>query len=171
MDQAAIDRAATLLDRARRTASRLDRLPEGSRPRTAGEAYAIQIATVAAMGDSLAGWKVAVSAGYGLMMGIIVRSRIFQDGAAIPSAGMSMRGVEAEIAFRFDRDLPPRERPYERSDIEAAVTAFPAIEIVDTRFRDYNSTPAIERAADFMSNGGFDNIHNKLLDRLRGGKS
>jgi 2-keto-4-pentenoate hydratase len=155
MDRDAIDRAAKLLDKARRTGNRLDRLPETSRPRNAAEAYAIQLATVTAMGDSVAGWKVAASAEYGLLIGILVRSRVFADGAAIASAGMSMRGVEVEIAFRFDQPLPPRERAYERSEVEAAVTAFPAIEIVDTRYRDYHGMPAIERAADFMSNGGF----------------
>ena len=156
MDRDAIDRAAKLLDKARRTGKRLDRLPETSRPRSAVEAYAIQLATVAEMGDSMAGWKVAASAEYGLLIGILVRSRVFEDEAAISSAArMSMRGVEAEIAFRFDQTLPPRELTYERADVEAAVTAFPAIEIVDSRFRDYHGTPVIDRAADFMSNGGF----------------
>lgn len=65
-----------------------------------------------------------------------------------------MLGVEAEIAFRFDTPLAPRDRAYERADVAAAVTALPAIEIVDTRFASYEGTPVIERAADFMSNGG-----------------
>jgi 2-keto-4-pentenoate hydratase len=155
MDRDAIDRAAKLLDKARRTGNRLDRLPETSRPRSAVEAYAIQLATVAEMGGSIAGWKVAVSAEYGLLIGILVRSRVFQHGTAISSTRLSMRGVEAEIAFRFDQTLPPRELTYERADVEAAVTAFPAIEIVDSRFRDYHGTLVIDRAADFMSNGGF----------------
>jgi 2-keto-4-pentenoate hydratase len=155
MDQDAIALAAKLLDRARRTGNRLDRLPEPSRPRSAAEAYTIQLATVAEMGDSVAGWKVAISAEYGLLIGILVRSRVFEDGAAISSAQLSMLGVEAEIAFRFDHALPPRESTYERADVEAAVTAFPAIEIVDSRYRDYHGTPVIERAGDFMSNGGF----------------
>ena len=64
-----------------------------------------------------------------------------------------MRGVEAEIAFRFVTPLAPRASPYTRADVEASVTALPAIEIVDTRFASYESTPMIERTADFMSNG------------------
>ena len=155
MDKAAIERAAELLDDAWRTGDRLDRLPEGARPTSAPEAYAIQLATMARSGDGIAGWKVAISEEYGLLTAILARSRVFADGETIPSRGMSMLGVEAEIAFRFDRPLPPRDRPYERAEIEAAVTAFPAIEIVDTRFRDYDGTPVIERAADFMSNRGF----------------
>ena len=61
----------------------------------------------------------------------------------------------ARIAFRFDRALAPRERPYDYDEVAAAVTAFPAIEIVDSRFRDYRGTPLIERIADCVSNGAF----------------
>ena len=155
MDRAAVEHAAELLDGAWRTGDRLERLPEGSRPASAAEAYAIQVAILARSGDGVAGWKVAMSEEYGLLTAILARSRVFADGEAIPSRGMAMLGVEAEIAFRFHMPLPPRDRPYDRAEVEDAVTAFPAIEIVDTRFRNYDRTPVIERAADFMSNGGF----------------
>lgn len=154
MDQAAINRAAARLADARR-GPLADRLPEDLRPRTAAEAYAIQLAIAASLGEKIAGWKVSAMPGYGLCKGILLGSRVFSDGAAIPASLMPMLGIEAEIAFRFDRALPPRAAPYEREDVAAAVTAFPAIEVVDTRFRDYEGTPGIERAADFMSNGGF----------------
>ncbi len=154
MDMLAIRQAAQLLAKARRSGEPLDRLPPNSRPQNAAEAYAIQLALVEEIGDSVAGWKVAISRDYGLLVGILVRSRIFEDGAAISSKPFSMLGIEGEIAFRFDRPLPPRDRAYDRVDVVAAVTALPAIEIVDTRFASYDGTPVIERAADFMSNGG-----------------
>ena len=155
MDSEATTAAAKMLTDARRSGGLIDRLPQPSRPQNAAEAYAIQLEIVARMGDGVAGWKVAQSPEYELLIGVLVRSRIFADGAAISSAGMAMIGVEAEIAFRFDEALPPRERAYERAEIVAATTAFPAIEIVDSRFKDYQGTPVIERAADFMSNGAF----------------
>jgi 2-keto-4-pentenoate hydratase len=155
MDREATTKAARLFAEARRTGKLLDSLPAPLRPQSAADAYAIQIETVAAMGDAIAGWKVAASAEYGLLVGVIVRSAMFGDGAAISSAGMAMIGVEAEIAFRFEQALPPRERAYERAEIETAVTAFPAIEIVDSRHRDFHAASAIDRAADFMSNGAF----------------
>ena len=155
MDQATTKRAAQLLAEAHRTGSHRDRLPADLRPRDTDEAYAIEAAIVAGLGDSIAGWKVAITPDLGVLAGIVLGSRVFANGAAIPAAKMPMLGVEAEIAFRFDRPLPARDTDYGRPDIEAAVTAFAAIEIVDTRFRDYAGTPAIERAADFMSNGGF----------------
>lgn len=155
MEPAAVLQAAKALSEARRTGVRLDRLPEAARPQSVSDAWAIQLATVKELGDTVAGWKVSFSPEHGVFVGILIGSRIFKNGVSIAAAEMPMLGVEAEIAFRFNRGLPPRVREYEREEIEAAVTAFPAIEIVDTRFRDYAATPGLERTADFMSNGGF----------------
>ena len=150
-----IAEAARRLARARRSGQPLERLPEPCRPRDAGEAYAIELALLRESGEALAGWKVALSADHGLLMGMLVRSRVFASGARIDSQLFAMRGVEAEIAFRFAIGLPARAAPYAREDVEAAVVALPAIEIVDTRFASYEGTPTLERAADFMSNGAF----------------
>jgi 2-keto-4-pentenoate hydratase len=68
---------------------------------------------------------------------------------------MPLLGMEAEIAFRFLRDAPLREAPYSYEEVAERVVAFPAIEIVATRYRDYKGTPLIERVADCMSNGAF----------------
>ncbi|MBN8995858.1 MAG: fumarylacetoacetate hydrolase family protein [Rhizobiales bacterium] len=154
MDHDAVTRAAALLAAAR-SGPLAGRLPEDLRPKTAADAYAIQSATVARLGEEIAGWKVATMPGFGFCKAILMRSRVFRGGDAIPARLMPMLGIEAEIAFRFDRPLPPRAAAYAREEVAAAVTAFPAIEVIDTRFSDYEATPAIERAADFMSNGGF----------------
>ena len=63
--------------------------------------------------------------------------------------------MEGEIGFRFVRDAPPREAPYSHEEIAERVIAFPALEIVATRYRDYKGTPVIERTADCMSNGAY----------------
>ena len=68
---------------------------------------------------------------------------------------MPLLGVECEIAFRFDRALPPRAAEYGYDEVAAAVTAFMAIEVVDSRFSTYPKTPLLDRVADFMSNGAF----------------
>ena len=154
MDTHAIRRAARLLAKAWQSGERLKRLPPNARPQNATEAYSIQLALIEGIGDSLAGWKVAISPEHGLMMGILVHSRVFESGGQVPSKPFSQLGVEAEIAFRFDVSMPPRNLAYQRADVAASVTALPAIEIVDTRFTTYDGTPVIERAADFMSNGG-----------------
>ncbi len=155
MNRESIDQAAALLAQARRSRVLLDALPASCRPRDVDEAHAIQEATVAALGETVAGWKVGSPIDGKVVRGAIIRSRVSASGGAIAAADVPLGGVEAEVAFRIDRDLPPRERPYEYAEVAAAVTAFPAIEIVDSRFCDYRGAPLIERLADCMSNGAF----------------
>jgi 2-keto-4-pentenoate hydratase len=155
MDQDAIRQAAALLIEARHTGVLLDGLPASCRPQTLDQAHAIQEATAAALGDVVAGWKVGPPVDGKIVRGALLRSRIITSGGSIAAARVPLLGVEAEVAFRFDRDVEPRERPYEYAEVAAAVTAFPAIEIVDSRFRDYRGAPLIERIADCVSNGAF----------------
>lgn len=155
LESRAIQEAARLFAEARASGGPMDRLPDALRPRSAADAYEIQLETAARINESVAGWKVALSEEYELLIGALLRSRIFEGGAMISTRGMAMVGVEAEIAFRFDRPLLPRERAYERAEIEDLVTAFPAIEILDSRFRNYHGASVIDRAADFMSNSAF----------------
>jgi 2-keto-4-pentenoate hydratase len=54
------------------------------------------------------------------------------------------------------RDLPPEGAPYEESDIIAAIaTLLPAIEIVDSRYREWTSVGAPSLIADNGSNGAW----------------
>jgi len=155
MNEASIARAASLLAAARRTRTPLERLPEDCRPATVEEALAIQDALVRALGERVAGYKVARLPGGQLAHGVIVGSRVVESGGEIDARDMPLLGMEAEIAFRFLRDVPPRERDYSYDEVAGHVVAFPALEVVATRYRDYRGTPVIERAADLMSNGAF----------------
>lgn len=155
MTPAAVHEAANLLAQARRTGVLLDGLPAACRPSEADEALAIQDATIAALNETVAGWKVPLPLDGKTLHGAILQSRVIPSGGAIRAALVPLLGVEAEVAFRFDRDLPPRDRLYTYEEVAAAVTAFPAIEIVDSRFRDYRGAPLIERIADCVSNGAF----------------
>ncbi|HEY1720359.1 MAG TPA: fumarylacetoacetate hydrolase family protein [Magnetospirillaceae bacterium] len=155
MDSSAIAKATEVLLAARRSGELADRFPILSRPTTAEEANSIQEAVAAALGETIAGWKVARLPDFGLLRGIILQSRVFQSGAVVSAAHAPAMGVEAEIAFRFDRAMSPREAEYSRKDVEDCVSAFVAIEIVDSRFKEAHKLPVIERAADCMSNGGF----------------
>lgn len=155
MEPSAIRQAARLLATARRSGEPLSRLPEACRPRDGDEAYAIQLALVDEIGDSIAGWKVAMSPEHGTLVGVIVRSRFYLSEAEIDASRYAMRGAEAEIAFRFDRALPPRQRDYAREEVADVTTALVGLEIADTRFASHEGTPLLERVADFMSNGAF----------------
>ncbi len=154
MPQQAIDEAVRLLVAARQSGDWLERLPDDAKPADLAQAHAVQDATVAALGDAVAGWK--VSAGKdGVMRGVILRSRLLDSPATLPAREVPLLGIEGEIAFRFDRDLPPRTQEYTRAEITAAVTALAGIEIVASRFRNYKETPLLDRTADCMSNGAF----------------
>ena len=75
-----------------------------------------------------------------------------------PSRGFLVGALVAVNAVgRATRGSGPHfwAAPYERGEIEAAVTAFAAIEIVDTRFQSYQRANVFDRAADLLSNGAF----------------
>jgi 2-keto-4-pentenoate hydratase len=161
----AIDQAAGLLADARRNGQRLDALPEPCRPVTLDDAHAIQEATALRLDEVIAGWKVGATPEGSVARGALLRSWTYASGARLSAAIVPLLGIEAEIAFRLDRDLPAREREYDYSEIAAAVTALPAIEIVDSRFQGYPNAPLLDRIADFMSNGAF--IHGMAQPRWR----
>lgn len=164
MNREAIDAAVRALIDARRTGRLLDSLPANARPGSIDEAHAIQDATVAALGDAVAGWKVLAIDGR-VARGVLLRSRVLASPANLAASQVPLLGVEAEIAFRFDRDLPPREQEYAYDEVARAVTAMAAIEVVDSRFRDYRGTALLDRLADCASNGAF--VHGPAQDRWR----
>src|SRR5690606_18222671 len=129
--------------------------PENCKPATIAQAHAIQLATAERLDDPIVGWKVAKLPDGSLGRGALLRSRIYAEGASIPPKLVPLLGIEAEIAFRLDRGLPPRSTDYSYEEVAGAVTAMPAIEIVDSRLRGYPDSPLLDRLADCMSNGAF----------------
>ena len=154
MDETALRQAVACFLEARRTGRKIDALPEGCHPADATEAHAIQDGTVAALGESIIGWKVGAPSDGVIVRGAILQSRRFQSPAEVPASLVPLLGVEPEIAFRFDQTLAPRAEPYSPDEVAAAVTAFLAIEIVDSRFATYPNAPDQDKNADFVSNGG-----------------
>ena len=148
-----MDTAVDALVGARRTGTRIASLP--SHPADLAEALALQDAVIAKLGERVAGWKVAIAKDGGVMRGVIIGSRMLRSPAALPAADVPLLGVEAEIAFLFDRALPPRGNDYSAEEVKGAVTALVGIEIVASRFQDYANTPLHDRTADCMSNGAF----------------
>jgi len=155
LNPAAIADAAALLVAARRTRTPLAQLPEACAPRSVADALAIQTATVALLGERVAGWKVGGVVDGALTYGVLLASRVMRSPGRIAAADVRPLGMEAEVAFRFLRDAPPRAEPYSHAEVAERVVAFPALEIVATRFTDYAAAPFLDRLADCMSNGAF----------------
>lgn len=84
----------------------------------------------------------------------IPAQKLLRSPARVAGSGMSMIGVEAEIAYRLARDLPARGEPYADEEIAAAVSeVLVTIELCDTRLADWKNAPALWKLADFQSNG------------------
>lgn len=155
MDRAAIDAASETLANAWKSGSQIDKLPDGTQPQSPEDAFAIQDAMIARLKEKVVGFKVARPAGQPWLVGSVLESRLFASGAKIPSQLTPLRGVECEVAFRFERDLPPRATDYSYDEVADAATAFIGFEVVDSRFRDYKGAALFDKTADLQSNGAF----------------
>ncbi|HVJ09170.1 MAG TPA: hypothetical protein VM554_12380 [Acidisarcina sp.] len=156
-DRDRMRQAAELLLKARRTGNPIDELPEALRPHTQEEAYALQDTIAEALG-AIGGWKIGVpnpqaTPLFGPMplMGGFARS-----GDTLAEDYRRLRGLEAEIAFRFGRDLPVRPQPYSREEVLAAIeSCHPAIEVLESGFTDPDKVDRLSMIGDLQMNGGF----------------
>ena len=150
------DAASLLLSARRDPTQRLRSLPEAVRPKTEEQAYLVQREVIAALG-SIGGWKVGSPNPDGpvncapLLLSGVQPSPGWASAAAGPD-----RGVEAEIAVRIGADLPPREQPYSRDEVLAAIeSAHPAIELLHSRYSDVDQVDPLSNLADGLSHQGF----------------
>ncbi len=162
-----LDAAAAMLADCRLNRVPLDALPDGLRPPSEGDAYAIQHRlhgrlTGGGLGP-VVGHKIGCTTA--VMQAFLkipnpcaggVFSRTVHRSPARVAHGSFVRvGVECEIVARLKRDLPPRSAPYEVAEVAAAVgTVMPGMEIVDARYVDYTrlDTPTLI-ADDFFDAG------------------
>jgi 2-keto-4-pentenoate hydratase len=124
-------------------------------PPDAAEAYAIQALIQSHLGP-IGGWKVGLSPAGVFTCAPLPASHVMPSPAHVNQAECPDRGVEAEIAVRIGTDLPPRETPYTRDDVLAAIaSAHPAIELLQSRYADVNAVDPLTNLADSLSHYGF----------------
>lgn len=151
----AIERVARLLIEAHRDFRQIpDRPADG--PRSRADAFAIQDRVVAALGGG-GGWKTGASGPeIEPIAAPLPATLIGAAPAELQASRFHAIGVEAELAFRFARPLPPRERPYDREEVVAAIDSLhPAIEVVDSRMGDWGQRDDLWKLADNQINGFF----------------
>jgi 2-keto-4-pentenoate hydratase len=128
-----------------------------SGPSRIDTAYAVQRAVWQAMvGDNRpTAWKVgSPSREVVPTTAPVFPSRLATSPARFPGDLFMGLGVEAEIALRFGRDLPPQREPYPREAIlEAIGSVHVAMELVDTRLADSEAAGPLWRLADNLLNG------------------
>jgi 2-keto-4-pentenoate hydratase len=145
---------ASLLVQAHRSGIRAAVRPELA-PRDAAEAYAIQDFVYASVrhGQRPAAWKVGGPSDTVEPTASPILD-VLRAPARLAAGGFHMIGIEAEIAYRFSGDVPPRKDPYSEEDLASAVgEALVAIEVCDTRLADWKDAPELWKLADFQSNG------------------
>lgn len=151
------DEAAQVLWNAWQQGKTLDALPETVRPTSREEGFAIQLAIARHSGDTRFGWKIAATSAAGQahigvdgpLPGTLLGKRARQCPARFTLTGNIMGVFEAEFAFRMGTDLPPRAAPYRTEEVLAAVaTLHPAIEVPDSRYRDFVRVGAPQLIAD-----------------------
>ena len=149
-----VEEAARLLTGAR-GGKPLSALPSGCRPQSDADAYQIQDTVIRRLGETIGGWKIGVaSATTAAFCAPIFARMIRPSPASYSGAELRLIAIEAEIAFRLGHDLPPRVAPYDRAEVTAGATMHPVIEVVDSRYADFQSLGRPSILADNYSNGG-----------------
>jgi len=152
-----IDRAAALLWKTWQDGGRLEALPEDIRPSSPEEGFAIQEAIARLSGDTRFGWKIAATSAAGQrhigvdgpLPGTLLARRTRDCPARFGLGANLMRVAEAEFAFRMGRDLPARTQRYGIDEVLAAVASLhPAIEVPDSRYREFVRVGAAQLIAD-----------------------
>jgi len=116
--------------------------PADSSPQSRAEAFAIQERIEALLGEQIIGWKVGASTkavqvleGHdGPVVGWLMGSRIYENGATIPRAKFDGYKAECEFAFRFLEDVAPRDTPYTRAELDPIIVLHPGLEISGSRW-------------------------------------
>ena len=149
--------AAELLLKNWAATTRIAELPEAARPKSRGEGYEAAAAVARQSGSAVAGWKIAATSAAGQkhinvdgpIIGRILKSRLMAPGASVPLGDNIMRVAEAEFAFGFTHDLPPRAAPYTQEEaMEAVGSLHVSIEVPDSRYEDFTKVGAAQLIAD-----------------------
>jgi 2-keto-4-pentenoate hydratase len=160
MTEAHITAAAARLWRHFQDRSKLDELPAEDRPASRADGYGVQAEVARMSGQPIVGWKIAATSQAGQKhIGVdgplaapLLANRVVQDSSAMPAFPMEgniMKVAEAEFAFRFRSPLPRRSAPYSTEEVLAAVASLhPAIEVPDSRYREFVKVGAPQLIAD-----------------------
>jgi 2-keto-4-pentenoate hydratase len=124
------------------------------------DAYKVQFAVhdrFAAEGDSIAGWKVALTLPVqyeplklsGPVFAGIYKSGLRQSGAAFEAGWPIKPGIEPELVARISRDAPAGGTPYTADSIRDHVAnLYCGMEVVDNRYADVTKMSGPARIAD-----------------------
>ena len=157
MEKHAIEEAAKTIWSTWHANQRIEAIPAEYRPKTRIEGYRVQAQVARLSAQRVFGWKIAATSKAGQqhigvdgpLAGRLLEKRAFPSGTNVSLTNNIMHVAEAEFAFRMAHDLPSRKTPYSVDEVVAAVdTMHPAIEIPDSRYRDFVTAGAAQLIAD-----------------------
>jgi 2-keto-4-pentenoate hydratase len=148
--------AANLLLNARRTHTPIADLPPELQPTSLEEVARIHEEIILAYGE-IGGWKIgAASLEATPFFAPMPRAWMASSGAILSGPTYRYRVLEAEISFLIGEDLPPRETPYTREEVVAAIAScHPAIEELESGLIDPKAANPLSALADLQMHGGF----------------
>lgn len=153
------DEAASVLAALWRSGEQATDFPPALKPASLNDGYDIQDRFVAALGETLQGWKLGVGShkakretGIGrAIMGRVLGSRCYRAGETVKLPNLAPITIEFEIAFVLGRDIHPNEDP--GAVMSAVAETKVTFELVRSRFVDRRVIGWPSFAAD---NGGFE---------------
>jgi 2-keto-4-pentenoate hydratase len=123
-------------------------------PPDAAGAYAVQHATMAALG-TIGGWKVGAK-GPELEPGCapLPATGMLDTGTSLLGPPWRMRGIEVEMAVRLRKDLIPTSGEPSTAAVRDAIGGVLAvIEVVESRLADWRDSAPLAQMADLQSHG------------------
>lgn len=143
-------RAAACLHQAWTNHRPIDHLPEGCRPETFADGYAVQEAMHPLMGP-IVGWKMAVLPGGESAFAPIYAEWLHRSGATLSAATLPGRLAEIELGFEVIADIEGEAPDAER--VRRSVRFVPTIEVLSSRFVDIFKVGMPAFVADGSANG------------------
>ena len=147
-------------------------------PPDAAAAYRVATGVAERLGWSVGGWKIAANKpamqaalrAKEPIMGRVFRDKIHDSGVMIDHAPLLWPVVEGELVVRLGSNLPARDQPYSREDIESAISAIHVgIEIAECRFVHDDAFPPLPAILADGSGSGHLIVGPEIKDwRLRG---
>ena len=141
---------------------RMPTFETGLQPQTIADGYAIQEELIKRTRLPVIGWKIGATnrtaqqqlALPGPLSGRLLAPFCHDSPATFDSRCFGIRALEPEVAFRLGTDLPALDHPYDARNVMAAIEiAYPALEIPDTRWKDWATVGAPAFIADNAAAG------------------
>jgi len=155
LTQTQVEQAADLFLQAYNSGQQIEQLPQALEPQSKDDAYAIQaIVTEARCPEGIRTWKVgAPNIETEPYAAPIFESVVSASPTVIPADSLHMIGIEVELCYRFNCDLPPRDQAYSAEEVAAAIEGvYVVIEVVDTRLKPWKTCAELWKLADNQIN-------------------